>query len=196
VSIPLSELSWLLGDASDVVVQVDANDPRFCATEALLVVANSSALTLAQLEQVPDQLRAECRWGNGYEVHLEKSSGGIGADGFTILSLLLGVVGTVPTVESILEKLRHRAPQLPDRDSALHTATWAVSMQYEGVPRRDLKIFREERHRDHWTFTMSLPASADTFEVDVYGQPGSGATATRVVWQNPDASGRPPGEAP
>lgn len=196
VAITLSELAWLLSDASDVVVQVDANDPRSRPTEAVLVVVNSSALTLAQLEQVPDQLREECGWGLGYEVHLEKSSGGIGADGLTIVSLVLGVIGAVPTVESILRKLRHRAPALPDNDSAVQAATWAVSVQYEGVPRRELKIFRQERHQDHWTFTMTLAASADIFEVDVYGQARSGAFATRVAWQNGDAWGRRPGETP
>lgn len=196
MSIPLSELSWLLGDASDVVVQLEANDPRFCPTEALLVVANSSSVTVAQLDRLPNQFRDECHWGNGHEARLEKTSGGIGADGVTVISLLLGVVGAVPTVESIFEKLHRRTPELPDRAFALRTATWAVSMQYQRVPRSALKVLREERHRDHWTFAMSLPESGDTFEVDVYGHPGAGATATRVCWQSSDGSRRPPGDAP
>jgi hypothetical protein len=193
MAIPLEKLSWLLSDSSDVVVQVDANDPRSCPTEALLVVVNSGA-TLAELERLPDQLREECGWGLGYEVDLSKRSGGIGADGLTLVGLVLGVVGAVPTVESILRKLGRRAPTMPDRDSALQTATWAVSMQYRGVPRNGLRVVREERHQDHWTLAMVFDASGDRFEVDVYGMPRSGAVATRVVWQDGDAWGRKPGE--
>lgn len=63
-----------LSDSSDVVVQVFANDPRSCPTEALLVVV-SSATTLAEIEQLPDQLSEECGWGLGYEVSLNKRSG-------------------------------------------------------------------------------------------------------------------------
>jgi hypothetical protein len=42
---------------------------------------------------------------------------------------------------------------------------------------------------------MTFGASGDSFEVDVYGMPRTGAVATRVVWQDGDASGKKPGEA-
>jgi hypothetical protein len=126
---------------------------------------------------------------------LTKRSGGIGADGLTLVGLVLGVVGAVPSVESIFRKLGRRAPTMPDPESALETATWAVSTQYLDVPRNELRVVSEEPHQDHWTFIMAFDASGDSFEVDVYGMPRSGAVATRVVWQDGRPWGRKPGES-
>lgn len=186
------DVAWLLSDSCNVIVQVLANDPRAVPTEGLFVVANGSDMSLADLEALPAQLQSECGWGMGYHEDLKKSSGGIGADGATIVSLILGVVGAVPTIESLLRKLGRETPALPTRDNAWETATWAVAMQYESLVRRELHPAREERHSDHWTFRMSSEGGSDTFEVDVYGSRG-GTIATRVAWTNGDASGNGPG---
>jgi len=145
------------------------------------------------LESLPAQLRDECGWGMGYEEELNKTGGGIGADGATIISLVLGVVGAVPTVSSLLTRLRRAVPACPPREEAWDTATWAVAMQYGTVPRRHLHLLAEARHQDHWVLTMSLPDSGDEFPVDVYGSRG-GTMATQVVWTNGQPWGRKPGQ--
>jgi len=183
-----SDVAWLLSDSSDVIIQVLANDPRACPTEGLFVIANASDLSLAELEALPAQLRDECGWGLGYTENLTKSSGGIGADGATILGLVLGVVGATPTIQSLLSKIGREAPVLPRRDDAWETATWAVAMQFQSVARTSLHPVGEARHSDHWSFSMSLEGFGDRFEVDVYGSRGT-TVATRV-WTNGDAWGK------
>lgn len=93
---PSDFLRWLYTDQDVVVVQVAANDPRFCPTEWVVVGGPADEVTLADLESLPSSLGDECGWGVGFEVDISKRGGGIGASGATILSLLLGVVGTIP----------------------------------------------------------------------------------------------------
>jgi hypothetical protein len=138
-------------------------------------------------------LRDECDWGLGFEQELNKNGGGIGASGATIVSLVLGVIGTVPTIQMLLDHLRREVPACPERDEAWDTATWAVALQYTTVRRGSLRVAAEVRHSDHWEFTIVLPESNDQFTVDVFGS-RSGTVATRVMWVNGDAWGAPPGE--
>ncbi len=179
-------------DSDVLVVQVLANDPRSHPTECIMIGGPADGCTLAELETLPGHLRDECEWGLGYEEQITRSGGGIGADGATILSLVLGVVGTVPTVAMLFGLLHRQVPDCPDRDEALDTATWAVAMQYDSVERRKLVATREARERDHWTFSLRIPDSSDDFEVDVYGS-RSNTVATRVAWTNGEAWGRQPG---
>ena len=168
-----------------------ANDPRFCPTEWVVVGGPAGEVTLADLESLPARLRDDCGWGVGYEVDVSKRGGGIGASGATVLGLILGVVGTVPTVQMLFGKLRRVVPDCPEHDDALETATWAIAMQYDEVERKTLKLVAEARDPDRWTFELTLPATGDDFEVEVYGF-RSGTVATRVVWSNGDpAGGRP-----
>jgi hypothetical protein len=182
-------------DEDVVVVQVLANDPRCSPTQGIVIVGPAGGQTLADLEALPKRLREECGWGAGYEEEIGKRGGGIGADGATILSLVLGVVGTVPTIDMLLERLRRGVPKCPDRAEALETATWAVAMQYQSIERRGLAVTRESRDADHWTFTLRLADALDEFEVEVFGS-RSGTVATRVVWTNGDPWGSLPGERP
>lgn len=190
----VSILDALRSDYSDenlVAIQVLANDPRFQATECILVVAPLGDLTLADLEPLPRQLRDECDWGVGYIEHLEKSAGGIGASGLEIIALILGIVGTVPTVETILTKIKRQVPALASREEAWATATWTVAMQYTTVQRSSLRSVSEERHTDHWTLSMDLADTGDRFTVEVYGD-RLRTCATRVAW----IKGHPNQEAP
>lgn len=177
------------------VVQVLANDPRAFPTESLLVAGPARGMRLADLEAVPARLRDACEWGLGHEEEVSKRGGGIGADGLTVLSLVLGAIGTVPTMEMLFDLLHREVPPCPNRDDALSTATWAVALQYASVERPALEVVREARHSDHWTFNLRLPGSNDDFEVDVYGSK-AGTLATRVVWTNGDAWGSGPGQGP
>ena len=185
-------LQWLYTDEDVFVVQVAANDPRFSPTEWVVVGGPTRGITLADLESLPSSLRDECGWGVGYEEDLSKRGGGIGASGATILGLVLGVVGAVPTIQMLLERLRRDVPECPDRPDALDTATWAIVMQYVEVERQALQLKGEARDVDHWTFSLWLPATDDAFEVEVYGS-RSGTVATRVAWTKGDLGGRQPG---
>jgi hypothetical protein len=179
-------------DEDVLAVHVLANDPRSWPTEGLIVVAPAEHMTLADLEAIPRQLRDECGWGFGYEQDVSKVGGGIGADGATVLGLVLGVIGAVPTVDSLLHRLRRQVPPCPEREEAWDTATWAVALQYRAVDRKELRLLKEARNRDHWVFTLALPCTGDEFEVEAYGS-RSTAIATRVVWTNGDPWGRGPG---
>jgi hypothetical protein len=64
-------------------------------------------------------------------------------------------VGAVPTVTSILRRLKRSIPARPDRQDAWDTAALAVAMQYDTVERRKFHLLREARHPDHWTFALS-----------------------------------------
>lgn len=181
-------------DEDVLVLEVLANDPRACPTEAIVIGGPASGYTLAELETVPGHLRDLCEWGVGYEEEIKKSGGGIGAEGATIVSLVLAVVGTVPTIVMLFELLHRPTPPLAEHDDALGTATWAVALQYPSVVRNQLDVVREVRESDHWTFFLRLASSRDEFEVDVFGS-RSKTVATRVVWTNGEAWGRQPGEA-
>ena len=180
-------------DGDLFIVEVKANDPRSIPTECIVIGGPADTRTLADLEALPVQLRAECGWGLGYEEELTKRGGGIGAEGATVVSLVLGVVGTVPTIKMLFDLLHCHVPECPDRKEALETATWAIAMQYASVQRRQLEVTREVRDRDHWTFSLRMPGSSDDFEVDVFGG-RSGTVATRVVWTNGNAWGGAPGK--
>ena len=117
---------WLQTDEDVFVVQVLANDPRAFPTESLLVAGAARGMRLADLEAVPARLRDACEWGLGHEEEVSKRGGGIGADGLTVLSLVLGAIGTVPTMEMLFDLLHREVPPCPNRDDALSTATWAV----------------------------------------------------------------------
>ena len=127
----------------------------------------------------------------GLDGALRTVGGGSGADVSTILGLALGVVGAVPTVTSLFRRLRRDVPDCPQREEAWDTATWAVSLQYDSVERRALRLHSETRHPDHWSFSMFLPESRDEFEVDVFGS-RSNVVATRVRWTNGDPWNRAP----
>ncbi len=175
-----------------LVVQVLANDPRACPTEGVFVGAPAGHWRLADLEPLPAQLRDECGWNFGFMEELKKTGDGIGADGAIILSLFLGVVGAIPTVTSLLQRLERSVPPCPQREEAWETATWAVAMQYGSVERRRLNLLQEARHPDHWVFTMFLAESSDEFTVEVFGSRTT-TVATRVVWTNGQPWGRKPG---
>ena len=186
--------TWLNTDEDVVIVRVLANDPRGCPTECIVVGGPAQGVTLANLEALAVQLRDECGWGLGHEEDISKRGGGIGAEGAAILSLVLGVIGTVPTVLLLFSHLRRQVPERPDRDEALETATWAVVMQYYTVDRRSLEVVGEARDPDHWTFTLRHAASNDQFEVEVFGSRAR-TFATRVVWVHGEPWGRLPGTA-
>ncbi len=180
--------SWLHDDAWVGVVQIRANDPRTVPTEGIVVVFRTENTSLADLESLTPALREQCNgWGTGYIEELSKTSGGIGASGLETLSLFLGVVGVVPTVAMIMDKLNLRRPRLcPDRDVAWDTATWAVALQYETVSRKNLGPHSETRASDHYEFEMLLDHSPDQFIVKVFGDPKGEAIATQVMWVNGD----------
>jgi hypothetical protein len=189
----ITDLRALVDTDGDVVVlRVLANDPRECPTEAILIVTPADGLTLVDLEAIPQQLKSECGWGVGFEENLSKRAGGIGSDGPTTLELVLGVVGAVPTVLMLLDKLKRGTPACPNRENAWEKATWAVALQYASVERVKLRLLSEIRHEDHWEFTMSLSESSDQFSVEVFGN-RSTVVAIRVTWTNGDPWGRRPG---
>lgn len=190
----LDELRSNYSDENLVAIQILANDPRFQATECILVVAPLGNLSLADLEPLPRELRDECGWGVGYIEHLEKSAGGIGASGLEIISLILGIVGVVPTVETILTRIKRQIPAPASLEDAWATATWAVAMQYNTVQRSSLRSVSEERHTDHWTFSLDLAQTGDRFTVDVYGE-RLRTCATRVAWMKGHPSQDAPGVA-
>lgn len=183
---------WLSTDGDIVIVRVLANDPRDCPLESVAIGGPADGVTLATLEEMTRLLRDECDWGSGHEEEIVKRGGGIGASGATILSLVLGVVGTVPTVQMLLAHLGRKVPDRPQREEALATATWAVAMQYHTVARRSLEVVGEVREADHWSFDLRFPESDDRFEVEVYGSP-QGTFATRISWRNGRPGGRLPG---
>ena len=183
---------WLETDEGVFVVNVIANDPRATPTESLLVSGPARGIRLVDLEEVPARLRDLCEWGLGHEEELSKRGGGIGADGATVLSLVVGAIGGVPGIAMLFELLHRDVPPCPDREDALPTATWAVALQYSSVERKALTVVREARHLDHWTFNLRLANSNDDFEVDVYGSKAD-TLATRVVWTNGDPWGHGPG---
>lgn len=187
------ELEALLySDEPVLTIQVLANDPRICPTEGVFIATPAGAWTLADLEALPAQLRDECGWSAGFMENLNNRGGGIGADGLTILILVLSVVGDVPPVISLLQHLKRPVPPCPSREEAWESATWAVAMLYSTVERRRLDVLEEARHPDHWVFTMSLPESGDKFEVDVFGS-RAGTVVTRVMWINGEPGRRKPG---
>jgi hypothetical protein len=186
---------WLQTDEDVFVVRVLANDPRAFPTESLLLSGPARGLGLADLEAVTARLRDECEWGLGREEDISKRGGGIGAESATVFSLVLGAIGTIPTIRMIFELLNRDVPPCPNRDDALASATWAIALQYASVERPALVVVREARHVDHWTFNLQLPGSNDDFEIDVYGS-NAGTLATRVVWTNGDAWGAGPGRGP
>jgi hypothetical protein len=179
-------------DGPVLMIQISANDPRVCPTESLFVGVPAAGVTLGDLEQLPNDLRDEYGWSQGYLERLEKRSGGIGADGVAYIGLFLGVVGSLPPIASLFKWLRRSTLVRPDRDEAWNTATWAVAIQYNTVERGKLSLLSETRCPDHWSFRMTLLEHSDEFEVDVYGSHAT-AIATKVVWSNGDPGGRMPG---
>ena len=190
-AVQLDYFGWLSTDGDIVVVRVLANGPRDCPPESLVIGGPAEGVTLATLEEITQLLRVECDWRLGHEEEIVKRGGGIGASGATVLSLIFGVVGTVPTVQSLLSHLGRGVPDPPPREEALDTAIWAVAMQYDTVARRSLELVGEVREVDHWSFGFRLPESNDRFEVDIYGSRHR-TFATRIVW----SKGHPEGHLP
>lgn len=173
------------GGAAVFLVHVAVDDPRMCPTRGVVVVTNARRDDLVLAESLGLQLQQECEWPGGFIERIEKSSGGIGADGVTLISLFLGAVGALPEARRLVALLRRTTPKRPDREYAWHAATWAVAMQYQKVPRRDLILVSEERKTDSWVFKMCLPRTNDEFEVQVAGGNREGATTVvRLVWTN------------
>jgi len=99
--------SAIFTDEDVVTVLLLANDPRAFPTETVLVSTPAREITLNDLEALTLELRDECEWGLGYEESLTKSGGGIGASGATVLELVLGIIGVVPTVAMLLASVFH-----------------------------------------------------------------------------------------
>lgn len=185
--------SWLDDDSSVTIIHVNANDPRFNVTQSAVVVCATDDLSLADLEVLTADLRDECGWGLGHIEEFIKRGGGIGASGLETLGLVLGVVGDVPTILMILDKLKRKQPPVcADREEAWDKATLAVALQYATVQRTSLYLKSETRYSDHWQFEMGLEQSSDAFVVDVYGARAH-LVATMIKWINGDPSGRQPG---
>lgn len=185
--------SWLADDSSVTVIHVNANDPRFNVTQSAVVVCATDDLSLGGLEVVTADLRDECGWGLGHIEEFTKRGGGIGASGLETLGLVLGVVGNVPTILMILDKLKRKHhPVSADREEAWDKATLAVALQYATVQRASLYLKSETRYADHWQFEMGLEKSSDAFAVDVYAARAH-LVATMTKWINGDPSGRQPG---
>lgn len=176
------------GTLDEFVVRVRANDPRDCPTETLCVKTFVGQWTLGELEMLPGQLRDECGWGMGYEEEITKSAGGIGADGATILGLVLGVVGAVPTIEDLLLRLGRSAQGLMDHDAAMAVARGEICDLYDWVNPAALRPVSEERNPHHWVFTFSLAESGDRFQVEVHGGWLSRTEATRILWTRGSSS--------
>lgn len=168
---------------------IEADDPRFTPTKAILVETSAEGWSLDALERLTNELRDECVWGVGAFEDYRKSQGGIGASGVEILSVTLGVIGAIPTVEWLLYKLNRRVPPRPNKDEALDAAKWAVVLRYKDVSAGNLTVLSETEEPTHWTFRLRRQSTDDTFEVAVYGDQSLGTSVRTVAWTNGDPYG-------
>lgn len=176
------------GTLDELEVRVLANDPRFCPEEALIIQTFVGQWTLGELETLPGQLRDECGWGMGYEEEITKNGGGIGADGATVLALILGVVGVVPTIEGLLLRLGRSVQGQMDRDMAIALARRQICDLYAWASPSQLRTVSEETFPHHRVFGFSLTGFTDTFEVEVHGDWSTRTAATRILWTGGDSS--------
>lgn len=185
----MDELETGLGGSSLAVGQerlefvIVADDPRFTPTHGIRVVTPTGDWSVDALERLAHQLGAEYSWQSGIQENYQKTQGGIGADGLAITSVVLGVIGAIPTVEALLTKLNRRVPPRPDKEDALRAATGAIIGQYKEVARRDLAMIEETREPTHWHFVFSS-GSGDQFEVSVFGQSAHGTSVQTLKWRN------------
>lgn len=168
---------------------VEADDPRFTPTRTILIETSAEGWSLDALERLTNELRDECLWGLGAFEDYRKSQGGIGASGIEVLSVTLGVIGVIPTVEWLLHKLNRRVPPRPTKDEALDASKWAVLMRYKDVNAEDLAVIRETEEPTHWTFELRRQSTGETFEVAVYGDRSLGTSVRTVTWTNGDPYG-------
>lgn len=183
-------------DEDVLVVKIKADDPRGFPTQVISLIAPAGDMSMSQLDGILVVMEKQYGWGMGYEFEVRRRGGGIGAEGASVLELVLGVVTTVPTVLDLFERFTKRRPTRASRATAAEQATWAVARAYSHVARRSLHRVAESDGVDHWTFQFMLPDTDDRFEVEVYGSADT-ALATRVSWMNGDAWGnRAPGQPP
>lgn len=168
---------------------IEADDPRFTPTRTILVETSAQGWSIDALERLTNELRDECVWGVGAFEDYRKSQGGIGAGGIELLSVTLGVIGTIPTVDWLLQKLNRRVPPRPAKDRALEAAKWAVLMRYPDVSAEELTITAEAEEPTHWMVTLVRQTTRDTFEVGVYGDGSLGTSVRTVTWTNGDPYG-------
>lgn len=175
---------------------VEADDPRMTPTTVVQVRTSADGWSLASLEALTRQLQRDAEWWSGVQEDYHKAQGGIGAGGLEVLNVTLGVVGAVPAVGWLLQRLNRQVPPRPSHDSALDAAKWSIVSRYERVSRDDLTLTSETREVDHWAFTFVSGPNRDVFEVEVYGDSDSGGTTvTRLRWVNGDPWGPGPGPA-
>lgn len=172
---------------------LEADDPRMTPTTVVHVRTSADGWSLASLEELTRQLQSDAEWWSGIQEDYHKRQGGIGAGGLEVLTVTLGVVGAVPAVGWLLQRLNRRVPSRPSRDTAVEAAKWSILSRYERVSRDDLTLTAETREADHWVFAFVSGPERDLFEVEVYGDSESGTTVTRLTWVDGDAWGPGPG---
>ncbi|WP_336705715.1 hypothetical protein [Micrococcus terreus] len=160
-----------------------ADDPRFTPSHGIRVLTPTGDWSVDALERLAHELGAEYSWQSGIEENYRKTQGGIGADGFAVTSVILGVIGAIPTVEALLAKLNRRVPPRPHKDEALRAATGAIIGQYSNVARSDLAVIEESRESTHWHFVFAS-CSGDQFETKVFGDSAHGTSVQTLKWRN------------
>ncbi|MFB2573029.1 hypothetical protein [Micrococcus sp. IITD107] len=159
-----------------------ADDPRFTPTHVICIDTPQGSWSVDGLEKLARELEAEYSWESGVLEEYRKRQGGIGADGLTIISVVLGVIGMVPTVEALLAKLKRQVPPRPSKEDALRAATAAILRQYNQVARKDLTVIEETREMTHWRFVFSS-SRGDQFEVSVFGERSYGTSVQTLKWK-------------